>query len=230
MKKSDKTIIKLTDKQKEQLKDARWDFKKAIRKNKSNKKAVKKIDVILLRNSNHSIEEIAKETNLKVRTVYNYIQLYKNNNFYDFVYSKYVKSELVQFKSQILKEFHDNPVRSYREARDRIEKLTGIKRSITQVKKFLNSNHIYSVKKRRFNYIARRKLKAKIQKADLEKYAPEIVKYFEKHPCDNYNIAIKVIKKITKIKLCKPNAIKFLNEHGIYSKHSRKKPRNTQVM
>lgn len=230
MKKSDKTIIKLTDRQEALLKNKRWDFERKIRKNKNNKKAVKKIDVILLRNSNHSIEEIAKETNLKVRTVYNYIQLYKNNNFYDFITPKYVKADLVQFKGLILKEFYDNPVRSYREARDRIEKLTGIRRSIPQVRKFLNDNQIYSVKKRRLDYIARRKLKAKIQKADLEKYAPEIVKYFEKHPCDNYDIAIKVIKKITKIKLCKPNAIKFLNDHGIYSKHSRKKPRNTQVM
>ena len=138
MKKYDKTIIKLTDKQKKQLTTAKRDFNKTINKSKNSQKAVKKIDVILLRNSHHSIEEIAKETNLKVRTVYNYIQLYKNNNFYDFVYTKYVKSDLVQFKSIILEEFHNNPPRSYREARDRIEKLTGIKRSITQVKKFLN--------------------------------------------------------------------------------------------
>ena len=230
MKKYDKTIIKLTDKQKKQLTTAKRDFNKTINKSKNRQKAVKKIDVILLRNSHHSIEEIAKETNLKVRTVYNYIQLYKNNNFYDFVYTKYVKSDLVQFKSIILEEFHNNPPRSYREARDRIEKLTGIKRSITQVKKFLNNNHVYSARTKKILYERRIKLKAKIQKIDLEKYAPEIVKYFEKHPCDNYDIGIKVIKKITKIKLCKPKAIKFLNDHGIYSKHSRKKPRNTQVM
>jgi transposase len=50
-----------------------------------------------------------------------------------------VQSELEKYKDEIEKEFRKNPPPTINEACDRIEKLTGIKRKTTQIRRFLKS-------------------------------------------------------------------------------------------
>ena len=98
-----------------------------------------KMEVVWLSCWGKSNREIALLTNLSENQVIQYIKDYhqggieklKKTNFYQ------PKSELDNYQQTLEKYFLENPPMSFKEAGARIEELTGIRRSETQVGKFL---------------------------------------------------------------------------------------------
>lgn len=131
------------------------------------KKAKDKARVILLKSQGENINTIKKKTKLSKRTIINYCEQYINAKpkgmfFHSY---KYNKSELNKFSEQIKNEFDLRPPLSYKDATIRIEKITGLKRSETQVRNYLNKNHIYTIHTRaKLSYQTKRKIKSKTNK------------------------------------------------------------------
>jgi transposase len=104
-------------------------------------KVQQKMEVMLLKSHNLPHKTIASIAQVSETTVWRYIKDYteggieklKEINFYR------PQSRLNEHKETIEKEFRENPAATIPEAMDRIEKLTGIKRSPTQIGKFLKS-------------------------------------------------------------------------------------------
>ena len=223
MKKSTKTLINLTISQRKNLEASRRYHAKGTYK--KDKKILQKIDVILLRNGKYSVEAITTKTNLKKRTVYNYLKKYKevNGSMYNYLKSEYPKSDLFDFEKEIRKEFEIRPIKTYEEAALRIEAITGIKRSIPQIIEFLDQLGIYTKYKRNIDYMNARRLKSKTILMELEDNLTEIIRYFSENIPKNYDIATKELQRIANVKISKTKAIEFLNDHGIYSVHSLQK-------
>lgn len=122
----------------------------------------RKVKTILLRSQGKSISFIMNETNLSKRTIINYTNQYlKNPRF--FVKTNYKKSELSKHQ-EIINEFRERPPKTYKEATERIEKMFGISRSVTQVRKFLNTKRIFTKRTKNMLYIERKKLMSKLSK------------------------------------------------------------------
>lgn len=136
---------------------------------KIDKKLVLKAKVILAKSENKKIETIMEETGLSKRTIISYTRQYIENK-YKFLYGrpKYVKSELYNYRKELIHEFYERPPLTYKEAAIRIEKLTGLKRSKTQVRSFLQKEGLYSArctdKINNLDYDNRRKLNTRIRK------------------------------------------------------------------
>jgi transposase len=83
--------------------------------------------------------KIISELNVSSNTLKKYANLLKSNRlselFEDNLYRP--KSELENYREEIIAELDKNPAHTLREATVVIEKLTGIKRSIPQVRNFL---------------------------------------------------------------------------------------------
>lgn len=113
------------------------------------RKAKQKAKVILLKSENNDISTIMKITGLSKRTIINYTTQYLNSNnkntFFHYN-SNLNQSELLNYKEIIKDEFNQRPPLTYKEATNRIEKLTGICRSQTQVRNFLNKHNIYTAR------------------------------------------------------------------------------------
>lgn len=88
-------------------------------------------------NINHSL--IALILNIHINTVTGILKLYNSEGIEGLVNLKYRKniSELDNHVESIEKDFKDNPPMTVKEAMNRIEAITGIKRSLTQVRKFM---------------------------------------------------------------------------------------------
>ena len=85
----------------------------------------------------HEICEVARITK---PTLTAYLKEYQENGIESFDTKKWKgqKSKLLDYKDIIDKDFEINPPKTINEAQDRIEKLTGIKRSPSQIRAFLN--------------------------------------------------------------------------------------------
>ena len=102
-------------------------------------KVQKRMDVLWLKHNQLAHKKIAKLAGVSVNTVTKYIRMYKDEgiqslrqvNFYS------PQSKLIEFKTSIEAYFNDHPPSSIKEAMDKIEKITGLKRSETQVRNFL---------------------------------------------------------------------------------------------
>lgn len=111
---------------------------------KYNNKKIKTIALALLMYiQNSSISEIVKETRLSKSSIYNYIDCYKKNKL--FLSSMYKKpdqtiSELRKYRYEIVDDFETSHIRTYKEAQERIFKITGIKISISNIFNFLTNN------------------------------------------------------------------------------------------
>ena len=97
------------------------------------------MEVLLLKNKGLPHKEIARLTDLSVNTITSYLKLYQQEgldgieeiNFYQ------PKSDLVEYTTTISKYFEQNPPASINEAMGKIEEITGLKRSPTQIRKYL---------------------------------------------------------------------------------------------
>ena len=111
------------------------------RKHHPHPRVQQRMDVVWFKSHGLPHKKIAQLADVGDNTVTEYLRMYneggieklKELNFYK------PQSELVQHTSSLEKYFKDNPFTSIKEAASKIEKLTGIKRSETQVRKFLKS-------------------------------------------------------------------------------------------
>ena len=148
-----KNVIKLSAKEREYL-------TKVLEYKRNSETTKRKVKVILLRNQGKSIPFIINETNLSKRTIINYTNQYlKNPRF--FTKTNYKKSELSKHQ-KIINEIRERPPKTYKEATERIEKLFGITRSVTQVRKFLNKKRIFTIRTKNMLYKERQKLRSKL--------------------------------------------------------------------
>jgi transposase len=129
-------------------------------------KVQRKMEALWLKSQGESHNKIAKLTGVTVNMITRYIKEYqaggierlKQLNFYR------KHSELDAHTETIEKDLQDHPPSTVKEAMDRIEKLTGLKRSEVQISKFLKR---IGVKRRKVGMIP---AKADIQKqADFKK-------------------------------------------------------------
>ena len=90
----------------------------------------------------YSDAEVSKITGLHRNSVDRFISLYKEKGLQGVLRLEYGKriSDLEGYKGDIIREFERDPPKSSNEARQRLIKLTGIKKSPTQVRKFLEKH------------------------------------------------------------------------------------------
>lgn len=197
-----------------------------IKLSKNNSKARLKAKVILLKSQGKSIGYIINETKLSKRTIINYTNQYINskNKLMFLHYKGNLRcSELSQHK-EIYNEFLKNPPLTYKEATQRIEDLTGIKRSQTQVRNYLNKHNIYTKHTRaEIKYGLRQRIEYKTRLYLEELKSEEICNEFTKNPPITYKEAAKRIEKITGLKRSELQVKKLLNKNNIYTSKSRKK-------
>ena len=130
-----------------------------------------KMDVLWLKIKKKPHEEIAEIAGVSINTVTTYLRQYKEGGLEKLREIKFNKpvSEMTRHFSTLEAYFRENPPASTKEAMGKIEELTGLKRSETQVRKFLISSGL-----------KRRKVGTVPAKADIEKQ--EIFKQQELEP------------------------------------------------
>lgn len=201
-------------------------LKRICNSSSSSSKAKLKAKVILLRTEGKNISEIILKTNLSKRTIINYVNQYieATNKAY-FIHSKgkINQSELSNYP-ELIEEFMDKPPLSYKEATERIFNITGVKRSETQVRNFLNRKGIYSERtKLKIKYTKKRNIKYKTRLYREELRSEEICAEFEIRPPLTYKEAAKRIEKLTGLKRSELQVKQLLNKNNIYTPKSRKK-------
>ena len=130
-----------------------------------------KMDVLWLKIKKISHNKIAEIADVSENTVTKYLRQYKEGGLEKLREIKFNKpvSELTQHISTLEAYFKEHPPASTKEAMGKIKELTGLKRSETQVRKFLISSGL-----------KRRKVGMVPAKADIEKQ--EIFKKHELEP------------------------------------------------
>lgn len=95
--------------------------------------------VLYLKSNDYKHKEICKLSRITKPTLTEYLLEYKENGIESFKTKRWKgqSSKLNEYKDVIDKNFETNPPKSINEAQDRIEKLTGIKRSPTQIRIFI---------------------------------------------------------------------------------------------
>lgn len=192
----------------------------------SSSKAKLKAKVILLRTEGKSISKIILKTKLSKRTVINYVNQYlEAPNKALFIHSKgKVKQSELSGYPELIDEFKEKPPLSYREATERIFKITGLKRSETQVRNFLNRKGIYTARtKQKLKTTKIRNIKYKTRLYREELKSEEICTEFELRPPLTYKEAAKRIEKLTGLKRSELQVKQLLNKNNIYTPKSRKK-------
>ena len=112
------------------------------RKNHIHPRVRQKMDVLWLKIRKLSHEHVTEIAGVSKNTVTTYLRLYKEGGLEKLREINFNKpvSELKQHTSTLEAYFGEHPPASVREAMGRIEELTGLKRSETQVRKFLRSS------------------------------------------------------------------------------------------
>jgi transposase len=95
--------------------------------------------VLYMKSFDFEHKDICKICRITKPTLTEYLNEYKDKGIDNFKTLKWKgqPSKLNDFKSVIDKDFENNPPKTINESQERIEKLTGIKRSPTQVRLFL---------------------------------------------------------------------------------------------
>ena len=88
-----------------------------------------------------NVNEVAKQMNLSRRTIYYYLETYAKNPNFMRKRKKIRVSELQNYFGVIREEINNGKVKTYKQAQEIIENLTGIKRGRTQIRAFLNNNY-----------------------------------------------------------------------------------------
>lgn len=192
----------------------------------SSSKAKLKAKVILLRAEGKNISEITSKTMLSKRTVINYVNQYieaSNKAYFIHSKSKVNKSELSSYP-KLVEEFRERPPLTYKEATERVFKITGLKRSETQVRNFLNKKGIYTEHTRlKIKSDKRSNIKYKTRLYREELRSEEICAEFGLRPPLTYKEAAKRIEKLTGLKRSELQVKQLLNKNNIYTPKSRKK-------
>ncbi len=98
-----------------------------------------KMQVLYLKSIGFAHGQIIQVCRISRATLSSYLKLYKAKGFLGLLELNYKgqPSELNEYSDKIKKDFTDNPPSSVSEARQRIYDLTGIKRSVEQIREFL---------------------------------------------------------------------------------------------
>jgi transposase len=117
------------------------DLLKKVRFTDSRPFVQKKAEALILHAHSIPIKEIAKILDSCENTICSYFHEFKTSGIEGLLEKKIIerKSELYNFRKMIEEEFRKNPPQSSKEAGKRIEELTGVKRSNTQIKVFMKS-------------------------------------------------------------------------------------------
>lgn len=120
----------------------------------------KRMHVIIMKDLNLPHQLIGQILNIHINTITKVIKMYKTGGIEKLMEINYGtnKSELESYKLIIEESFKKEPVYTIKEAQHRIEKLTGLRRSHTQIRKFLKK---IGLKCRKMGYVP--------SKADPEK-------------------------------------------------------------
>jgi transposase len=102
--------------------------------------ARKKILVVVMRMSGVNVQETVQVTGASERMVFAYTRQYREHGVAGLIEDKRYKpvSQLKEYQEEIKKEFEKNPPATASEAGERIYRMCGLKRSPTQVRKFLH--------------------------------------------------------------------------------------------
>lgn len=100
----------------------------------------KRLNAIVIFDKTQNKKKTSELTGIPKRTVEQYINEYSKHGLDYVLVTHYPErhSALMEHKDEILEEFELNPPQSIPEAKSRIKKLTGISRSDTQIRKYLN--------------------------------------------------------------------------------------------
>ena len=120
----------------------------------------RRMDVLWLKSNGLPNNQIAQLANVCYNTVTEYLRMYKIGGIEKLKELNFYKpqSDLVQYTTSLEEYFKEHPPASIKEAVSEIEKITGLKRSETQTRKFLES---MGIKRRKVGMIP--------AKADLDK-------------------------------------------------------------
>jgi transposase len=127
------TKDKFTTEEKEKLQYWRYNYPEP--------KVQLKMETLYLKSQNVAREEIIRLCQISKATYYRYCQQYEEGGLEKLKESKVYKqqSELKNYQTTLEASFINERVATVAQACDRIEKLTGVKRGLTQVRKFLKS-------------------------------------------------------------------------------------------
>jgi transposase len=108
----------------------------------------KKMEVLYLKSQEIKHKDICSLCKISKTTLTKYIKQYQVGGIEELKKLDYKgqPSELNQYRDLLKEHFQKNPASSVAEARDMIEKLTGIKRSLTQVREFMKRNALRYLK------------------------------------------------------------------------------------
>lgn len=195
-------------------------------------KAKLKAKVILLKAKGQSISNIMSETKLSKRTIINYVNQYlaATNKAY-FIHSKgkVNKSELSNY-SNLTEEFIKRPPLTYKEATERVFAITGLRRSETQIRNYLNKKGIYTKHTRaKITYLHRQRICYKTRLYLEELNSEVICKEFKLNPPLTYKEAAKRITSLTGLKINELQTKLLLNKNNIYTPKSHKKESQEDV-
>lgn len=97
--------------------------------------------VLYLKSFGLKHKEITDICRISKQTLVNYLKEYKDKGIDSFMKHRWQGqvSQLLNFKDLIEKDFDENPPKTTNEAQYRIEQLTGIKRSPTQIREFMKN-------------------------------------------------------------------------------------------
>lgn len=126
----------------------------------------RQMEALLLKNFGQPHQQIAEMIGVHPNTVTAYVQKYAEGgiNALKEVHFYSPESELQTWRTSIEVDFREHPPATIKEAAHRIEQLTGIKRSCTQVRQFLRD---IGIKRRKVGFIPAKAEEAK-QKAFLD--------------------------------------------------------------
>lgn len=126
-----KIMFKLSEKDTKLIKSLRYQHPDPI--------IQRRCEVIWLRHLGFSRKDTARIADVHPDTVSDYTQRYKTNGIESLqnIYYNQPKSSLEEFRDFIKQNLESNPVQTLKEAATRIEKLTGIRRSVSSVSKFI---------------------------------------------------------------------------------------------
>ena len=104
--------------------------------------------VLLMYIKDYDISQITEETKLSKSSIYNYISKYKSNK--NFIYNigkkpKQTICALEPYKFKIVTDFEKAHIKTYKEAQERIFKITGIHRTIPRIYEFLTKHNFKKI-------------------------------------------------------------------------------------
>ena len=169
-------------------------------------------EIIYYYNYYMDVNKIIEELGICRKTIFNHIKRYRKNKYY--MFDNKNSSELNKYKDEISKNFKDNPVKSFREAAVRIKDITGIKRSLPQIYKFLSKEDNYYAKNKDGYYTKNGEPNTKRKNTFLYQHLEEIGTYIEQNPSADEEIVINRIKnKFPEIKEEDYEILKALSDY-----------------